>query len=106
MNPGRVRTAAFFLEGLNSLATTFYFYYLFFFMEARFAFKDLENLVLAAVLGFVTIFAAFYGGRFGQRKGYFNALILGFGVMLVSLVAGLVFDSVWSHIIVASICTV
>jgi MFS family permease len=76
------------LEGLNAFATAFYFNYLFFFMRARFGFTNLENLSLCALNGLVYTFAAWFGGRFAQRSGYFLALKLGFGGMLTALAIG------------------
>ena len=69
-------------------ATAYYFNYLFFYMRTDFGFGDRENLGLAALNGFVYIFAAVFGGRFAQKHGYFFALRLGFGIMAIALVIG------------------
>ncbi|HYV27832.1 MAG TPA: hypothetical protein VFA77_09885, partial [Candidatus Eisenbacteria bacterium] len=76
------------LSGLNSFATTLYFYYLYFYLHTRHGFANRENLLLAASLGFLYTFAAIYGGRFAQKHGYFFALRLGYGMMIVALAAG------------------
>ncbi|MHB8519166.1 MAG: MFS transporter [Limisphaerales bacterium] len=76
------------LEGLNAFATAFYFNYLFFFMQERFGFTNLDNLSLCAFNGLVYMFAAWFGGRFAQRFGYFFALKLGFGGMAIVLAVG------------------
>jgi predicted MFS family arabinose efflux permease len=81
------------LEGLNAFATGYYFTYLFFFLEARFHFSNLENLAVAATNGFVYCVVAWYGGRFGQVHGYFNGLKLGFTAMGLGLLSGLVLPS-------------
>ena len=59
------------VAGLNSVATTSYFYYVYFFMQERFGFGRMENLVLAACLGFIYTFAsAFCGFRFSAAWKY------------------------------------
>ncbi|MCL5098258.1 MAG: MFS transporter [Candidatus Omnitrophica bacterium] len=78
----------FVLAGINAFATSFYFNYLFFLMHSRFGFGNASNLGLAALNGFVYMFGAWFGGRLGQRSGYFRALRLGFAVMALSLAAG------------------
>lgn len=78
----------FVLEGLNAFATGFYFNYLFFFMQARFGFTNLDNLSLCALNGLVYMFAAWFGGKFAQKFGYFFALKLGFGGMAIVLAVG------------------
>src|SRR5262249_18320098 len=81
MTHRQLKVGFFVLEGLNAFATTFYFYYLFFYMERQFGFGSLGNLSLAALNGFIYMFMAWFGGRFGQRVGYFRALRLGFTTM-------------------------
>lgn len=94
-----IQTRVFVLEGLNSFAVTFYFYYFYFFTRLRFGFGNKENLLLAAASGLVYMLAAYLGGRFAQRAGYFAALKLGFGSMAVLLTAGgLVAASPTAHI--------
>ncbi len=84
----RVKIGVFVLEGMNSLATSLYFNYLFFHMREQFGFGNLGNLLLCAVSGFVYMLVAQFGGRFAQRHGYFFALRIGFSVMAVALVLG------------------
>ena len=74
------------IEGLNSFGTVLYFTYLYFLLHERFGFRDAQNLAVAALLGLVYAFAAWQGGKFGQRHGNFAALKLGFGLMAVSYV--------------------
>ncbi|MFN7140087.1 MAG: MFS transporter [Limisphaerales bacterium] len=81
MFSNQIKTGVFVLEGLNAVATTYYLYYLYFFTKEQFGFGARENLLLAATLGFVYIFAAMYGGKYAQRKGYFVALKIGFATM-------------------------
>ena len=82
----RLKSAVFVVEGLNSLATTYFFYYLYFFMKARFQFGTAQNLWLAAVLGILYALGSFCGGRFAQRFGYFSAIQLGLATMFVVFV--------------------
>ena len=80
--------ACFTLEGMGSFAAAFYFYYLYFFMQKRFGFGSEGNLALAGALGFIYVFSSWQAGRFAQRRGYFNALKLGFTVAILSLGVG------------------
>ncbi|MDE3099069.1 MAG: MFS transporter [Verrucomicrobiota bacterium] len=94
------------LEGLNSFATILYFNYLYFFMREAFGFGNKQNLMLAAFLGFIYVFAAWQAGRFGQRYGYLTAVKVGFALMAVSLVAAWMVRSVSGQILAASGVTV
>src|SRR5262249_5279253 len=84
----KFKTGYLVLSGLNSFATVLYFYYLYFYVQTRHGFGKRENLLLAASLGFLYAFAAIYGGRFAQKHGYFRALRLGFGTMILALALG------------------
>jgi MFS family permease len=88
MHTRKSRTVFFVLEGLNSLATTHFNNYVFFLLHDRFEFGNLENLSVAALGGLVYIFAAWQGGRFAQRFGYFTSLKTGFAGMAACLVLG------------------
>ena len=90
----------FVVEGLNSLATVFYFYYLYFFMQKAFGFGNAANLLLAAFNGFLCMLASWWGGKFAQRCGPFMALKIGFGLMTVSLAVGWQVNSAAAHVIV------
>src|SRR5271165_2305729 len=85
----RLKTGYFALEGLNSFATVYYFYYLYFFMQKAFGFGNQANLMLAALNGGTYAVMAWFGGRFAQRYGYFTALKLGYGIMIMALSLGL-----------------
>ncbi len=82
------KVACFTLGGMSSFAVSFYFYYFYFFMQDQFGFSGKDNLALAALNGFIYVFASWQAGRFAQRHGYFNALKLGFSIMLLALAAG------------------
>ena len=100
------KPAIFLLEGLNALAITWYFYYIYFFMQERFGFDKLQNLLLAAALGFIYTFAAIYGGRFAQQHGYFRALKIGFFVLAAALGAGTQLETLAAHLAVVFIATI
>jgi MFS family permease len=84
----RLKTGYFILEGLNSFAVVYYFYYFYFFMQQRFAYGNKANLALAALNGATYAVFAWWAGKFAQRFGYFNALKLGFAVMIAALTVG------------------
>jgi predicted MFS family arabinose efflux permease len=89
MNHGhRIKTFCYTCEGLSSFATSVYSYYLYFYMRDQFGFGNKENLAFAAVNGLIYTIAAWQAGRFAQRHGYFTALKIGFGVMMLALAAG------------------
>src|SRR5437879_10566390 len=94
------KTGCFILEGLNSFATVFYFWYLYFFMQKEFGFDNKANLALAAWSGGVYVFAAWWGGKFAQRFGYFLALKLGLAAMAISLMAGMFVNSARGQVLV------
>jgi predicted MFS family arabinose efflux permease len=81
----RFKVVCFTIEGMSSFATSFYSYYLYFFMQKQFGFSSKDNLAFAALNGFIYIFSAWQAGKFAQRCGYFTALKVGFSVTLVSL---------------------
>ncbi|HLP77947.1 MAG TPA: hypothetical protein VK327_13625, partial [Candidatus Paceibacterota bacterium] len=74
MTRSRLKLGYFSLEAINSFASTYYIYYLFFLTRDAFGFTNRHNLFLTAVHGFFYVFASWQGGRFSQRFGYFNAL--------------------------------
>ncbi len=98
-----VKAGVFVLEGVNAVATTYYFYYIYFFMQERFGFGKLENLLLAAALGLIYMFAAMLGGKFAQRHGSFRALKLGFGILAGVLAAGSQIGPMAGHLVVMGI---
>ena len=87
MSSRQLKSGYFVLEGLNSFATVYYSYYLYFFMQKEFGFDNKANLELAAFNGLICMFAAWWGGKFAQRFGYFTALKLGFAIMTAALAA-------------------
>ena len=82
------KASCFTLAGVGSFAVSLYFYYFYFFMQDQFGFSGKDNLALAALNGFIYIFASWQAGRFAHRYGYFNALKLGLSIILLALAAG------------------
>jgi predicted MFS family arabinose efflux permease len=94
----RLKTGYFVLEGLNSFGTVFFFYYLYFFMQQAYGFGNKANLILAALNGATYALTAWFAGRFAQKYGYFTALKTGFGIMVLSLIFGLLTRTATGHI--------
>jgi MFS family permease len=82
-----LKGACFALEGLNSLATVYFFYYLYFYTKAQFQFGAMQNLLLAALLGGVYALGSFFSGRFAQKFGYLTAIRFGVALMMVAFLA-------------------
>jgi MFS family permease len=76
------------IQWLNSVGTSLYIYYLFFLMEKEFGFGNFGNLCVSAIYGLVYALSSWYGGAFGQRHGYGQALALGFVTMIIALSCG------------------
>jgi predicted MFS family arabinose efflux permease len=96
----RLKTGYFALEGLNSFATVYYFYYLYFFMQKAHGFDNKENLMLAALSGATYACASWFSGRFAQRYGYFTALKTGYTIMIAALSTGLITSSAAGQVVV------
>jgi predicted MFS family arabinose efflux permease len=101
----KIKFCCFTLEGANSFATVLFFNYLYFFMAQRFGFGDKSNFALAAFLGGIYIFAAWQGGKFAQRYGYYLALKTGFTLMATGLAAGCFLPSAAGKIAAAALVT-
>jgi predicted MFS family arabinose efflux permease len=96
----KLKPGVFLLEGLNSFAVIYYFYYVYFFMQTRHGFDNRANLELAALIGAVCAVCSWVGGKHGQRFGYFKALKLGWGLMLGAMALGLCVESARGHVLV------
>jgi predicted MFS family arabinose efflux permease len=102
----KIRNTCFVIEGLNSFATILFFNYLYFFMRDRFGFGDRANLAFAALLGLIYTFAAWQGGKFAHRFGYFTALKIGFGLMIAGLAVSSQMNSASGVILAALVANV
>src|ERR1017187_1882975 len=87
------KNVCFAIEGLSSFSVAFYSYYIYFLMRDQFGFSGRDNLAFAALNGLIYVFSSWQGGRVGQRRGYFSAFKLGFGVMILALAGGWWFGS-------------
>jgi len=83
----RLKFGVFFIEGLNSLSTTYFFYYVYSLMHEHYGFDALHNFLLAALVGSFYMVFAIYGGRFAQKRGYLLALRLGAAIMTIAWAA-------------------
>jgi predicted MFS family arabinose efflux permease len=94
------------LEGLNSFATAYFFNYVLQRLRREAGFTDMETLLLCVVHGILYIPGSIYGGRFGQRFGYFRSLHVGFGGQFAGVaLAGLV-PAAWAQVAGVAIWTV
>jgi MFS family permease len=94
------------IELINSYASIYYSNFLFFYLQRTFGFGEKENLLTAALCGFIYIIAAWQGGKLTQRYGGIRMLYLGcFGVIL-SLALGLVFTTPTAQVMVFCLWTV
>jgi predicted MFS family arabinose efflux permease len=78
----------FVLAGLNTLATTWYSNYIFFFLRDNFGFGNRQNLWVSALYGLVYIPAAVQCGKFAQRRGFVTSLKVGFGGLTLAMILG------------------
>ena len=86
MTHRQLKVGYFALAGMNTLATSYFFNYLFFFLHDRFGFGNRENLWVTALHGFIYIFSAWQCGKFAQRRGYLRSSRIGFlGLFLVMI---------------------
>ncbi len=88
MTHRQLKTGYLIIQWLNSISTAFYGYYLFFLLARQHGFGNFGNLCVSATFGFVYIFSSLHGGKYGQRHGYFNALLTGFIGMIISMIGG------------------
>ena len=91
---------------LSALATSYYFNYLFFLLKDRFQFGDRQNLAVAALHGFVYIFAAVWCGRFAERRGYYTSLRVGFAGVLLCLAAGFFIPTAIGQVVLVVVYTI
>ena len=94
MSIRQLKTGCYALTALNTLATSYYLNYLFFFLRDRFGFGNRENLWVSALHGLLYALAAWQCGKFAQRHGYFTSLKLGFAGLTFAMVGGALLDSV------------
>jgi predicted MFS family arabinose efflux permease len=97
MTHRQLKAGYFTLAGLNTVATSYYFNYLFFFLRDHFGFGNRGNLWVTAMSGFIYIFAAWQCGKFAARFGRVLSLKIGF----LALCAVMVASALTSHNVTA-----
>ena len=102
MTHRQLKAGYFTLAGLNTVATSYYFNYLFFFLRDHFGFGNCGNLWVTAMSGFIYIFAAWQCGKFAARFGRVLSLKIGF----LSLCAVMILSGLVAHNIVALLAMV
>ena len=76
------------LAWINTIASSYFLYYLFFLLRDRYGFGDEKNLWVSALHGFIYTFAAWQCGKFGDRRGYVLSLKLGYAALTVTMIVG------------------
>jgi len=94
------------IEFINCYAAVYYSNFLFFYLKRTFGFGEAENLLTAALGGFVYIIAAWQGGRLAQRYGSIRVLYLGICGVILSLILGMIFPSATAQVLVYCLWTV
>ena len=100
MHTLKSRKIFFVLEGSNAVATSYFGNYIYFLLRDRFDFGNLGNLAVSGLGGLVFMFAAWQGGKFAQRFGYYTSLRTGFGCMGLWLCLGALFPTLTVAVLV------
>ena len=83
------------LAALNTLGSTWFGSYIFFFLRDRFGYGNRENLWVSALYGFVYMLAAWQCGKFAPRRGFITSLKVGFAGLTIMMVVGALVNSVF-----------
>ncbi len=94
------------IELINCYAAVYYSCFLFFYLRRTFGFGEVENLLTAALGGFVYIFAAWQGGKLAQRYGCIRLIYIGCCGIILSLALGMVCVTATAQIMVFCLWTV
>jgi predicted MFS family arabinose efflux permease len=103
--PPKSKLLLYILTFLNCYSTVYYSNFLFFYMKSHYQFGELQNLLLAALYGFVYIIFAWLGGKFSQRYGGILCMAIGFAGMGASLFSGLFISLLFVQIVVFAVWT-
>jgi predicted MFS family arabinose efflux permease len=76
------------LTALNTLATSYFLNYLFFYLRDHFGFENRHNLWISALHGFIYIFSAWQCGKFAQHRGFNTSLKIGFAGLALCMITG------------------
>jgi predicted MFS family arabinose efflux permease len=101
----RNKSFYFTFEALGSFACGFYANYIFFLLRDNYGFGNIGNLGVSSLQGLVWALAAWRGGLFAQRCGYFTALRTGLLGMIVALAAGIWLKALAVQIVVLVVWT-
>jgi MFS family permease len=94
------------IELINIYAAVYYSNFLFFYLRRTFGFGEVENLLTAALGGFVYIIAAWQGGKLAQRYGCIRMLYVGCGGIILSLTLGMLLTAPTAQVLVYCLWTV
>ena len=102
MSIRQLKNGCYALTALNTLATSYYFNYLFFFLRDHFGFGNRENLWVSALHGFIYIFAAWQCGKFAERRGRLLSLKLGFAALAGVVITGALLPGVVAQLAIVA----
>ena len=106
MTHRRLKAGYFVLAALNTLATSIFLNFLFFYFHDRFGFGNRENLAVTAAYGFIYTFAAWGCGKFAARCGLRLSLKLGFAGLALIMAAGALADGLALQLAVLAVYSV
>ena len=93
------------IELINCYAAVYYSNFLFFYLRRTFGFGEVENLLTAALSGFVYIIAAWQGGKLAQRYGCIRLIYMGCCGVILSLTLGMIFTTATAQVMVFCLWT-
>ncbi len=105
MQRGPGKAGYYILEGFNSFATAYFFNYVLQRLKRELGFSDLETLLLCVLHGLIYVPASLFGGRFGQRFGYFKSLHIGFAGQLLGVGLAGCIPAIWAQVAGVAIWT-
>src|ERR1041385_395177 len=76
------------LTALNTLGTSYFLNYLFFYLRDHFGFGNRQNLWISAMHGFIYIFSAWHCGKLAQHRGFHTSLKIGFAGLALCMITG------------------
>ena len=106
MTHRQLKAGYFTLAGMNTVATSYFFNYLFFFLRDHFGFGNRQNLWVSALHGFIYTFAAWQCGKFAARFGLRFSLKLGFLGLAGVMVAGAFLHTVPALLVMLAVYSV
>ncbi len=103
--PGPAKVLIYVIELINCYAAVYYSNFLFFYLQRKCGFGEIENLLTAAMGGFVYIFAAWQGGKMAERFGCIRMLYTGSVTIILSLTLGMIFPTPAAQVIIYCLWT-